>query len=1092
MKNHKKLLSVFLAMLLAFGCLSISVCAVSTTQDGLEVTLSTDKRNYRQGEQITATLTVTNNNKDILKNLSLNNLIPKGYKLADDSVISKQAYALEAEDTVTLTTVFIADLSVVDGNDDHTSPNDNNTVLTNNITSNEIESIPKTGEKSTVMSFILTLILLSLAIIIVLSSKNKTVKKILSILLCFTVLGGIAIQGDFIVNAAETTTRKAMISSPIVVNGAKINMNSYVTYLSIDNLNISDEDNPKYLIEPVTKEVNNILYHKDGISHKEFLAQNPVTSVDVIYELKNGTGIVNIRDITTESYMSSIPGAVSSPVEITVAGDEVEAATISFEYDRSKLKGVNENDLGICWYDEGTKKVVLLNNTDINTKEQTVSVTTSHFSKYIVVDTVQWYAEWAKEQLVVRDDGVQTPYYNIIFALDSSGSMSGSKNTLCRQATLEFVKLLKDKDKISIMSFADNTNVYMENQIVGKTSMADIERCINQIGASGSTNYQAGLDTALSLIIAGQEEESGATQDGISRQSLLVFLSDGEPTTNYSQETLEQLKYLAETANCRCVTIGLGYVNDYYLKEMATAGNGEYMYVDNADQLPALFEKINDWYVGSTKDTDGDGLPDIVETTGMRTEYGYFVRTDPNNADTDGDGINDGKEMGTFVYQEDGSSYFIINSHPDIPTNYSNESKVTVDRIDTLVGQSEIPLTATFEDIEDWFSGYRTIVSLRAKKIEIANDFLSETVYKDALVNITADQWPKCAEKGYVSHSNHSISAGQEVDFVFKNLCQKNLLKCKNNHLCSVNIVNQSGTVDSSNIDKIQENPKTKWEEIVKLKLSSVMAEYNTSEAKMSDKSFSIFKRLESKANQVAQERMDKVNKAVETQLGIDPNLPETARVAFLDCYYKEIERAMKTNFSSYKNVKNSADLVNKVSREIETEKGKIYFTDPKTKIKYVCEYDIPAKVWGAAFITGNIINQKTNKKYTFGGTRIDENDIEREMGYLKEFADLKIEEAQKAIFSDTFNLLYPKELRSFIKELLKSDILYALDDYERGLGTTFEKLSKSVKKFEDVKDAYFGIINLDFSKADAGDITSKITKYNKSMNTWIETIQDL
>ena len=38
-----------------------------------------------------------------------------------------------------------------------------------------------------------------------------------------------------------------------------------------------------------------------------------------------------------------------------------------------------------------------------------------------------------------------------------------------------------------------------------------------------------------------------------------------------------------------------------------------------------------------SKDTDGDGIPDMVEAS---------VGTDPNKADTDGDGLNDGQEMG--------------------------------------------------------------------------------------------------------------------------------------------------------------------------------------------------------------------------------------------------------------------------------------------------------------------------------------------------------------------------------------------------------------------------------------------------------------
>ena len=35
---------------------------------------------------------------------------------------------------------------------------------------------------------------------------------------------------------------------------------------------------------------------------------------------------------------------------------------------------------------------------------------------------------------------------------------------------------------------------------------------------------------------------------------------------------------------------------------------------------------------------DNDGIPDIIEATGMRTQSGQTIQTDPNNPDCDGDG----------------------------------------------------------------------------------------------------------------------------------------------------------------------------------------------------------------------------------------------------------------------------------------------------------------------------------------------------------------------------------------------------------------------------------------------------------------------
>ncbi len=48
-------------------------------------------------------------------------------------------------------------------------------------------------------------------------------------------------------------------------------------------------------------------------------------------------------------------------------------------------------------------------------------------------------------------------------------------------------------------------------------------------------------------------------------------------------------------------------------------------------------------------DSDGDGLPDVVEVVGWKTVGGRTHKTDPQNPDTDFDGLSDGEEAGTLV-----------------------------------------------------------------------------------------------------------------------------------------------------------------------------------------------------------------------------------------------------------------------------------------------------------------------------------------------------------------------------------------------------------------------------------------------------------
>ncbi len=63
-------------------------------------------------------------------------------------------------------------------------------------------------------------------------------------------------------------------------------------------------------------------------------------------------------------------------------------------------------------------------------------------------------------------------------------------------------------------------------------------------------------------------------------------------------------------------------------------------------------------------DTDVDGIPDWLEVAGWWDGFGNRHFTDPDSADTDGDGLTDGEEAGRMV-TVDGKIYFILVSDPN-------------------------------------------------------------------------------------------------------------------------------------------------------------------------------------------------------------------------------------------------------------------------------------------------------------------------------------------------------------------------------------------------------------------------------------------
>ena len=106
MKYTKTILIVMLAVLLCVNILAIPAHAAEVTGDGLKVTLTTDQEAYTKAQTVTATLMVTNTNGYGMENVDLNVLIPEGYEVSDGAQNELKQAQLSAGQTVTLTVVM--------------------------------------------------------------------------------------------------------------------------------------------------------------------------------------------------------------------------------------------------------------------------------------------------------------------------------------------------------------------------------------------------------------------------------------------------------------------------------------------------------------------------------------------------------------------------------------------------------------------------------------------------------------------------------------------------------------------------------------------------------------------------------------------------------------------------------------------------------------------------------------------------------------------------------------------------------------------------------------------------------------------------
>lgn len=275
MKAVKRILIYLLAMIVCIGMMTIHAFAASSTQDGLEVMLTTDKEEYSQGEQITATLTVTNTNEVAVSNISLESMIPEGYMLADGSESTKEVESLGAGETVALTVIYVADSAssgeTDPGNGDGTGIGDNsgsetenqpetgdnsgtcndsdnrgNTGTGNNSWDNSSsnqnsnqsnsgkpDSVPKTGDNANIVLWVVLLVLACSGIVVLIALKKKSGKKLLSLFLCVAMVGTMVV--DFLpahAYAVENSNynRSIDVSTLASVNGSDITIEAKVSY----------------------------------------------------------------------------------------------------------------------------------------------------------------------------------------------------------------------------------------------------------------------------------------------------------------------------------------------------------------------------------------------------------------------------------------------------------------------------------------------------------------------------------------------------------------------------------------------------------------------------------------------------------------------------------------------------------------------------------------------------------------------------------------------------------------------------------------------------------------------------------------------
>ena len=170
----------------------------------------------------------------------------------------------------------------------------------------------------------------------------------------------------------------------------------------------------------------------------------------------------------------------------------------------------------------------------------------------------------------------------VIFIVDTSGSMHGVSISQAKRAVHLAIKGLSPNDRLNIIEFNSSTNaLYAQTVQANSRNVNSALRFVKQLQANGGTEMQPALAMALDT----------PTQETHLRQ--IVFITDG--SVGYEEEMFSMIE--EKLNNARLFTVGIGSApNSWFMRKAAEAGRGSYTFIsalhEVREKMDGLFRKL--------------------------------------------------------------------------------------------------------------------------------------------------------------------------------------------------------------------------------------------------------------------------------------------------------------------------------------------------------------------------------------------------------------------------------------------------------------------------------------------------------------------
>ena len=406
-------------------------------------------------------------------------------------------------------------------------------------------------------------------------------------------------------------------------------------------------------------------------------------------------GVVTVTRSEASDEASAAPataasrGASAAPA--TAAASRVVSAapaavvTGSLTFDVANVHDLADRQLGIFAWDPGTGSWQQTSN-KVTVGEHTVSVTSPELgTTYTVVDLAEWSAR-ARECDAAASGAAPL---NLEVVVDETPSMGWADPTGERYAAVaRVVSSLAPGDSARLRTFGVTWvnygfgNTYEEAHTNGPSAPAggtSVDRVRTQLAMLSEQPHDLDHDPDAEMEMAERAlgglgfasvarptspflPEGASPLLGQCRKEAVVLVTDG--TLKPSEDAplgVGPVPFLERTEPpVHVLDVGTGGQDADWLRQVATQTGGTYSHVPTAQSNPQWARGIDlgPWDTAQmTADDDGDGLSNWVELFGITAATASGVRgglgvakniffSDPQDSDTDNDGLRDGEEAG--------------------------------------------------------------------------------------------------------------------------------------------------------------------------------------------------------------------------------------------------------------------------------------------------------------------------------------------------------------------------------------------------------------------------------------------------------------